>query len=212
MLQIHSFTFNPFQENTYVVYDETKECVIIDAGCYDGSEEQDLVEFIQAKQLKSVAYILTHCHIDHVLGNHFVFEKYGLQPQIHANEIPVLNAAQEYAQMFGVTMKESPPPIVVFEDGGTFKFGNTVFKLILAPGHSPGSICFYHAESNTLIAGDVLFQMSIGRSDLPLGDPITLIQSITTRLFTLPDDTTVYPGHGPSTTIGYEKENNPFLI
>lgn len=211
MLQIHSFTFNPFAENTYVLFDETNECVIIDAGCYDESEEYELLQFIQLKKLKPVALLQTHCHIDHVLGCNFVFEKFGLQPLIHQNELVIMNVAKEYAQMFGIAMKDAPAPIISFNDGGTFVFGNTTLNLILAPGHSPGSICFYHQASNSLIGGDVLFQLSIGRTDLPMGDHVALINSITQKLFVLPEQTTVYPGHGPTTTIGYEKEHNPFL-
>jgi len=211
MLQIQSFTFNPFSENTYLLYDDSNECVIIDPGCYDAAEENELATYIQTKKLNPVALLLTHCHIDHIFGNNFVFDKYALKPQIHGNEVMVLKAAMDYAQMFGLTMKESPEPIISLNDGGEFKFGNTTLKLILAPGHSPGSICFYHKESNLLIGGDVLFQMGIGRTDLPLGDSVALINSITEKLFPLPAETIVYPGHGPSTTIGYEKENNPFL-
>ncbi len=211
MLQIHYFTFNPFSENTYIVYDETNECVIIDPGCYDEAEETELLNFIQHKNLKPVALLLTHCHIDHVLGNAFIFKKFGFKPNIHKNEIPILNSLANSARMFGITAKESPEPIISLVEDGTFTFGNTTLKLILAPGHSPGSICFYHQESNTLIGGDVLFQLSIGRTDLPLGDHATLIKSIQQKLFVLPDAVTVYPGHGPTTTIGFEKENNPYL-
>ncbi len=211
MLQIQSFTFNPFEENTYILYDETKECVIVDPGCYDESEDYDLLIFIQSQKLKPVAVLQTHCHVDHVFGDNLVFEKFGLKPFIHKNELVIYNAAKEYAQMFGLTMKDLPDPVVCLADNAIYKFGNTVLKLFLAPGHSPGSICFYHDESNSLIAGDVLFQMSIGRTDLPLGDPGTLLNSIRDKLLVLPEETTVYPGHGPTTSIGYEKENNPFL-
>ena len=211
MLHIHSFTFNPFSENTYLLFDDTNECVIIDPGCYGDSEEREMVSFIELKKLKPVACLQTHCHIDHVFGNHFVFAKYGLQPQIHTNESIVMNSAMMVAQMYGVSLKELPEPIISLVDGGTFKFGNTLLRQILAPGHSPGSICFYHKESNSLIAGDVLFQRSIGRTDLPLGDSAALISAIHEKLFVLPNETTVYPGHGPSTTIGDEKENNPYL-
>ena len=211
MLKIESFTFNPFAENTYVLFDETKECVIIDAGCYDLAEENELALYIDTWGLTPVALLQTHCHIDHLFGANFVFEKYGLKPQIHINENIVLNSAMQIAQMYAVTFKDLPEPIISLKDGGSFKFGNTTLKLILTPGHSPGSICFYSRENNLLLAGDVLFQMSIGRSDLPLGDSVSLINSINEKLFILPDATAVYPGHGPSTNIGYEKENNPFL-
>ncbi len=211
MLQIHSFTFNPFAENTYLLYDETNECVIIDPGCYDAEEEYKLESYIKTKNLKPVACLQTHGHIDHVFGCNFVFEKYGLKPQIHTHESIVMFAAKEYAQMMGLNLKDLPETIISLKDGGSFKFGNATLQMILAPGHSPGSICFYHKESNTLISGDVLFEMSIGRTDLPLGDSVALINSINEKLFPLPEETIVYPGHGPSTTIGNEKANNPFL-
>src|SRR5205085_7771252 len=136
-----------------------------------------------------------------VFGDNLVFEKFGLKPFIHKNELVIYNTAKEYAGMFGLTMKDLPEPVVCLADSAIYKFGNTTLKLILAPGHSPGSICFYHSESNSLIAGDVLFQMSIGRTDLPLGDPNTLLYSIRDKILVLAEETTVYPGHGPTTSI-----------
>lgn len=210
-MKIKEFVFNPFEENTYVLYDDTKECIIIDPGCYDSEEEKLLQSFIADNNLKPVALLNTHCHIDHVFGNHFIGAQYGLKPQIHSFEKQILKSAVVVGEMYGLNVTDSPEPEITLEDNGVFRFGNTELDLILAPGHSPGSICFYHMESGCLIGGDVLFQGSIGRSDLPGGDFHTLLTSIKERLFKLPDEVVVYPGHGPQTTIGYEKKYNPFL-
>ncbi len=210
-MNIQRFTFNPFQENTYILYDETKECVIIDPGCYDPEEKQELFTYIKKNQLKPVHLLNTHCHIDHVLGNYFVSQAYHLQPEVHPAEVMLLNATREYGPQYGIYMDPSPAPHAHLQDGNLIHFGKSRLEMIHAPGHSPGSICFYHAETRTLIGGDVLFQRSIGRTDLPGGDMDTLLQSIEKKLFILPDDTIVYPGHGPETSIAFEKLNNPFL-
>ena len=208
---IKEFVFNPFQENTYVLYDETLECIIVDPGCYDKEEEEKLESFIEMKKLKPVALLNTHCHVDHVFGNAFVLSRYKLLPQIHELEQPVLEAAPRICEVYGLQMTPSPEGEITLKDKGVFRFGNTELKMILAPGHSPGSICFYNEKDQTMIGGDVLFQGSIGRTDLPGGDAHTLFTSIQERLFVLPDDVVVYPGHGPQTTIGYEKKFNPYL-
>jgi len=210
-MQVKKFTFNPFAENSYVLWDETMECVIIDPGCYEKHEEDELAEFINSEKLKPVALLNTHCHIDHVLGNAFAATRFGLKPQIHPSEKTLLEAVNNYAPVYGIQYKKSPEPELTLQDRGTFKFGNSILQMILAPGHSPGSICFYHEESKTLIGGDVLFQESIGRTDLPGGNHETLLQSIRQRIFTLPDDVNVHPGHMEATTIGHEKKYNPFL-
>ncbi len=210
-MNIKEFVFNPFQENTYVLYDETLECIIVDPGCYDQEEEEMLASFIEMKQLKPVALLNTHCHIDHVFGNAFVCNRYKLLPQIHELELPVLESALRVCEVYGLQMTPSPDGKPSLKDKSVFHFGNTDLKLILAPGHSPGSICFYNEKDLILIGGDVLFQGSIGRTDLPGGDAHTLFTSIQQRLFVLPDELVVYPGHGPQTTIGYEKKFNPFL-
>ena len=210
-MQIKVFVFNPFQENTYVLYDDTRQCVIIDTGCYDRDEENELASFIEEKKLQPVALLNTHCHVDHVFGNAFVFKRYQLIPMYHELEVPVLEAAPRICEVYGLTMEPSPEGQPVLKDNDIFKFGNTELKMILVPGHSPGSICFYNEKDLTLIGGDVLFQGSIGRTDLPGGDAHTLFNSIQQRLFILPEEITVYPGHGPQTTIGYEKKYNPFL-
>jgi hydroxyacylglutathione hydrolase len=210
-MNIKEFVFNPFQENTYVLYDETLECVIVDPGCYDAEEEKQLEGFITKNNLKPVALLNTHCHIDHIFGNQFVASKYNLQPLIHEKEVAMLDAGTAVAEMYGLVYYPSPEGLVQLKDNGEINFGNTGLKMIFAPGHSPGSICFYNENEEKLIGGDVLFQLSIGRTDLPGGDSIQLLKSINERLFTLPDDVIVFPGHGPQTTIGYEKMCNPFL-
>lgn len=211
-MYLQRFTFNPFQENTYVLYDNTSECVIIDPGCYEPEEKQELFDFIKTNKLKPVHLLNTHCHIDHVLGNHFVTSAYQLYPEIHASEVAVLEATKSYGPQFGIYMDPSPAPLPQLKEGNKILFGNTELEMLWTPGHSPGSICFYHKESHTLIGGDVLFQMSIGRTDLPGGNMETLLKSIREKLFKLPPETIVYPGHGPETTIAFEKVNNPFLL
>lgn len=211
MLEIKTFAFNPFQENTYVLYDETKECVIVDPGCYDSGEEQQLEKFISENGLKPVMLINTHAHVDHVFGNHFVHARYRLKPLLHKADLKILESLMQVANMYGLKASPSPEPERFIDEGEQLKFGNTTLDLLFTPGHSPGSLCLYHKESANLIAGDVLFQLSIGRSDLPGGDHNTLINSIKSKLMNLPDDVKVYAGHGPSTTIGYERKNNPFI-
>ena len=205
------FENNPYHENTYILYDETGECAIIDPGMDTGAEQNAVVNFIKANNLKPVLLLNTHCHIDHVLGNHFVHEQYGLKPQFNVGESEILSAVPAYAPAMGFRYEPSPLPEVYLPQTGTVSFGNTTLELIFAPGHSPAHLCFYNKADNILIGGDVLFRGSVGRSDLPGGNHAQLIKNIEDKLFTLPDDCTVYPGHGPETTIGYEKETNPFF-
>ena len=205
-------TFSPFQENTYVVYDETKECVIIDPGCYGPDEERELQRFVENAQLRPVRLLNTHGHLDHIFGNAFVSETYGLPVETHRGELPVYAAAPQVALQYGIPFpKPSPTPTVFHEAGDTLTFGRTTFEVILAPGHSPASIAFYCRAADLLLGGDVLFRESIGRTDLPGGNHATLLHSIRTQFYPLPDATVVYPGHGPETTIGYEKRRNPFV-
>lgn len=211
--EVVQLTFNPFQENTYLLYDDTKQGVIIDPGCLDVSEKQELARTIQALGVTPVRLLNTHCHLDHVFGNRFVAEKYHLSLEIHSGEISMLERAPQAAMLYGVPYPElSPAPGAFIEDGDIIEFGNTRLEAILTPGHSPASLSFFCAESNFLIAGDVLFYGSIGRTDLPGGDYDTLIESIVNRLLPLGDNVTVYSGHGQATTIGFEKQHNPFLI
>ncbi|MFD2873252.1 MBL fold metallo-hydrolase [Mucilaginibacter ximonensis] len=212
MSQVKVFPNNPFQENTHIIYDETGACAIIDPGMDNAAEQNAVVNFIKQHNLKPALLLNTHCHIDHILGNKFIFDMYGLKPQFHEGEVHLLEAGVAYAPQFGLRYEPSPVPEVFLGDEGTVCFGNTTLKLIFAPGHSPAHLCFYNEKDNFLIGGDVLFAGSIGRTDLPGGDFKTLIDNIEQKLLVLPDDCRVYPGHGPSTTIGQEKLTNPFLV
>ena len=211
MLNIKSFTFNPFQENTYILSDESGECVIVDPGCYDQNEKNELVAFIESQKLKPVKILLTHAHIDHILGINFLAGKYSIPLVMNAIEIELLKSAPVYGQMWGINVEPSPDPELFLKDGDLFKFGETEFEVLFTPGHSPGSLSYYHRSSNQLLSGDVLFNGSIGRTDLPGGNYDVLEKSIQTKLYKLADETTVYSGHGPTTTIGREKLTNPFV-
>jgi len=211
-MHVAKLSFNPFQENTYIVYDETKECVIFDPGMYTSAEREQFSDFIKAQELKPVRLINTHCHIDHVFGNNYVHQLYNIPLEIHEGELVVLNAVAQVCKMYGVAYDDpSPAPARFIEVGEMVEFGNTKLKAIFTPGHSPASLSFYCEESKQLIAGDVLFRDSIGRTDLPGGDFSTLIGSIKDEIFPLGDEVKVYPGHGVATTVGYERLNNPFL-
>ena len=211
MLKIKIFPFNPFQVNTYVLYDETGECVIIDASCYEVSEKNQLQAFIDENELKPVFLLNTHCHIDHILGNNFVYRTWGLKPLVHKDSIPFLDNAAEYGQAFGFEVEKQVMPEDFISEGQIIRFGDQQLKVLETPGHAAGSVCFLHEKENFVIAGDVLFHNSIGRTDLPTGDFDMLINSIRSKLMVLPDDTRVYCGHGPATSIGNERKENPFL-
>jgi hydroxyacylglutathione hydrolase len=210
-MKIKVFTFNLFYENTYVLYDDTKECVIIDPGCSHLAENAELRGFILKEGLKPVKLLNTHCHIDHILGNRFVADTYSLPLEAHTEETDNITNADSYAMMFGMASPNSPEITKWLAEGDVVAFGHTKLEVLFAPGHSPGHIVFYNQEEKVVIGGDVLFKESIGRTDLPGGNYGILMQSIKNKLFTLPDDTVVYPGHGPSTTIGHEKKQNPYL-
>jgi len=210
-IQVHSITFNPFEENTYFLIAPNNDCIIIDPGCFDEKERQELKDFISANNLNPVRLINTHCHIDHILGNAFVAEEYKLGLEIHEGEVPVLKAGMTIAGMYGIPYNPSPAPTAYLKLGEEIHLDGQAMKILFTPGHSPASICLYNEVDKWLIGGDVLFYESIGRTDLPGGDFNTLINSIRTQLFTLPDDVVVYPGHGMETRIGYEKMFNPFL-
>lgn len=212
MLYLKSFCFNPFQQNTYLLYDNHGTAFIIDPGNYSSSENTLLKNFIEEKQLKLTRLLLTHAHIDHILGNKFIFENYGLLPEMHEEEVFFIDRLTQTGAMYGVPCEPSPFPEKFIVPGDKILLGNYEFETIFTPGHSPGSISYYNKENKLLISGDVLFKNSIGRTDLPKGDHETLLTSIREQLFCLPHDVKVYSGHGPSTTIGDEKENNPFLV
>ncbi len=210
-MEVKIFTFNPYAENTYVLYDETNECVVIDPGCYTGQEQNELYSFINDNHLKPVLLLNTHAHIDHVLGNKFVSDTWGLKPQMHIDELPYLHAVASYAPQMGIRYELSPEPEVFLSESGVINFGNSKLSLIFAPGHSAAHLCFYAEEDGFLVGGDVLFRESIGRTDLPGGNHEQLLTSIRTMLWPLPDNCIVYPGHGGPTTIGHEKLYNPWL-
>jgi hydroxyacylglutathione hydrolase len=207
------FTFNAFSENTYILSDsETKETIIFDPGCYTVNEKKMLKKHIDDNGLLVKRLINTHCHLDHVFGNTFVMETYSVELECHKNEKNVLERVHLAGDMFGVPMPPQAPPSVFIEDLDMVEIGSIKMQALLAPGHSPGSLCFYNEAEKYVIGGDVLFRGSIGRSDLPGGNHQQLIHSILDRLMVLPEDVKVYSGHGPVTSIGFEKYNNPFLI
>lgn len=210
MMKVKQFVFNAFSENTYILYDNTGDCVIVDPGCYENEERKILTQFIEENKLKVVALINTHCHIDHVLGNNFVKNKYEVELYIHKEDIPTLKSCEIVAPVYGFSNYEISEADKFLEEGQPFRFGESQLKVLFVPGHAPGHIALVHEASKVCINGDVLFQQSIGRTDLPGGDFDTLISSIRNKMFQLPDDMTVYCGHGPSTNIGFEKQNNPF--
>ena len=182
MISIHYFTFNGFQENTYVLFDETKECVIIDPGCYSNEEQQELTNFIAENNLTPVKLLNTHCHIDHILGNNFVSSKFNVGLEMHEKDLPTLHATPEYGHMYGFNVEKSPEPTVLLNDGDTVEFGSSKLDVLFTPGHSAGHIVFVSHDQKFIINGDVLFKGSIGRTDLPGGDYNTLIESIKTKL------------------------------
>lgn len=211
LLQIHSFVFNPVQENTYVIWDATGECAIIDAGCFNEREFEKLDGFIRTKNLKPVKLVNTHGHFDHIFGVEICREAYNLRWEANDGDNVWIEEVQERANIFGLRVSPVALPDYILNDGDEVHFGNSTFKVLSVPGHSPGSICFYNEKSQIVITGDVLFNGSIGRTDLHGGHYETLISGIKEKLLTLPNDVIVYPGHGPATTIGDEKALNPFL-
>jgi hydroxyacylglutathione hydrolase len=211
MFQIKVLTFNPVQENTYVLYNEHNECIIIDPGCYFEQEKEELKSFIVKSQLQPKMLLNTHCHLDHVFGNKYISEEYKLILHIHKNEERVLEMAPASGLMFNLPFDNYTAELVFLKEGDVISLLNDKLKVIEAPGHSPGSICFYCEKQKFIIGGDVLFQNSIGRTDLPGGSHEDLLRNIKEKLFKLPEDVKVYPGHGPETTIGEEMKYNPFL-
>jgi len=209
-MKIKQFGFNALSENTYVVYDDTKECVIIDPGCYGPDERTELKNFIKENKLVVKALINTHGHIDHVLGNNFIKNEFGVGLSIHKHDVETLKANEIVAPLYGFPEYESSEADIFVDDGDQVKFGNSALTVFFVPGHAPGHIALINESEKICFAGDVLFQQSIGRTDLPGGDFDTLMDSIKNKLFALADDVTVYCGHGPNTTIGEEKQYNPF--
>jgi len=211
MLYIKSFTFNPFQENTYLLYDEKGIGTLIDPGCFDLAERKELLDFLTQEKIRITQLLNTHCHIDHVLGNAWAKKTFGVDLLIHKEEVAVLKAVEVYAPNYGFVGYETSEADGYLTEGGEIKVGAEALKIIFVPGHAPGHIIFINHAEKYVIGGDCLFRESIGRTDLPGGDHQTLLDSIRAKMFTLPDDYVVYPGHGLETSIGYEKKNNPFL-
>jgi len=212
MIQVQHFVFNDFLENTYLLWDETGDCLIIDPGCNTPEERQAVLQFIEGNKLKVVLLLNTHCHIDHVLGNKWVKETCGVAFWTHKKEVVVLDTLVNVGKMYGVFVEASPPPDRFLEEGDEVTFGNSKLSVLFTPGHSPGSISFYAEAEQFVIGGDVLFQSSIGRTDLPGGSYHLLMENIMNKFMVLPDEVVVYSGHGPATTIGLEKRNNPFIL
>lgn len=211
MLNVQTFTFNPVQENTYLLYNDEKLCCIIDPGCYFASEEIELRNFIEQNELTPKYLLNTHCHLDHIFGNRFVHKTFGLLLHLHQLEKQVLDFGPVSGQMWQLPFDNYDGELIFFEEGDIIKLGTDELEILFTPGHSPGHVCFYNKMGKFIIGGDVLFNGSVGRTDLPGGDFETLEQSIKTKLFTLPPDVIVYPGHGSSTTIGDEMKTNPFV-
>ena len=211
MLEVRCFTFNPVQENTYVAFTEKGACAIIDPGCYFDYEYKELTDFIDSNKLVPKCLLNTHCHLDHVFGNRKIAETYSLTLMIHPNEKVLLEHAPVSGEKWGLPFDNYDGELQFLEEGGHVTLDDDRMIILLTPGHSPGSVSFYHEAQQFVVSGDVLFRSGIGRTDLPGGDYATLISSIRNQLFTLPDAVKVYSGHGPDTTIGYEKKHNPFL-
>lgn len=212
MMKLKTFVFNPVEENTHLLYDETGECIIIDAGCFYPEEKTELKQFIEEKGLTVKRLINTHLHFDHCFGANFVIETYGVALEAHPGDEEFLKRLPEQAATFGFRITEPSPEISHYiQENEVITFGNQSLKAIHVPGHSPGSIVFYSEEQGCAFVGDVLFQRSVGRTDLPGGDFELLKKGIQTKLYTLPDETRVFSGHGPETSIGFEKRNNYYI-
>ena len=212
MFLIKVLTFNAVQENTYVLYNESNDCIIIDPGCYSEEEKHGLQSFITNNGLRPAMLLNTHCHLDHVFGNKFIAEAYRLTLNIHKNEEAILQMAPASGLMFNLPFDNYTGELIFLKEGDVISLGKDSLQVIEAPGHSPGSICFYCEKQKFVIGGDVLFYQSIGRTDLPGGSHEGLIKNIKEKLFVLPPDVKVYPGHGPATTIGEEIKYNPYLV
>jgi glyoxylase-like metal-dependent hydrolase (beta-lactamase superfamily II) len=210
MLHIHSFIFGPFQENTYLVYNESGKATLIDPGCYDPEEKAELNSYVEKQQLQIERIVNTHCHIDHVLGNQFSKETFKAPLMIPPGEDETFKAVKVYAPNYGFPTYSEASVDEYLPESGTIEMGGHAWEVLLVPGHSPGHLAFYEPQSKSLIGGDVLFNGSIGRTDLPGGDFDTLIKSIHQHIFKLDDEVVVYSGHGPTTTVGHEKRTNPF--
>ncbi|MGL4364470.1 MAG: MBL fold metallo-hydrolase [Bacteroidales bacterium] len=208
-MTVKRFVFNHYGVNTYVVFDQSKQCIIIDSACNSESEEHTLIEFIASEELTPIMAINTHAHIDHIVGCNFVCKHYNIPWYLHAEDVYNIERSLEYGSSLGFHLIPPPAPQALGEE---VCFGNSKFKVLSTPGHTKGGVCFYNAEEHIVFTGDTLFKSSIGRTDLPGGNLDSLMESITTKLLTLPDDTEVCAGHGAKSSIGDEKLHNPFLL
>lgn len=211
MLNVKVFTFNPIQENTYIIYSSKGNAVIIDPGCFFEEEKITLKKFIDDNKLNPIQLLNTHCHLDHVFGNTFIHDTYGLELYIHASEKMLLEYAPISGEQYGLTFENYNSKLHFMQEGDNIILDDEVLEVLFTPGHSPGHLSFYNKNQNFAIVGDVLFYESIGRTDLPMGNYETLINSIEQKLYTLPNNTIIYNGHGQSTTIAHEKKHNPFI-
>lgn len=211
MIAIKQFVFNPFQENTYVLFQPQGEAIVVDAGCSTESEFQELLDFVRSQNLTVKCLINTHCHIDHILGIDKLKKQFGVKAYAHFDDFPLLQMAPAHAMMFGLYLETVPGIDETLSHGDMIELNSDSLKVIHTPGHSRGGLCFYAEQERFILTGDTLFNLSIGRTDLAGGNYETLIKSIREQLMVLPDDVIVYPGHGNSTTIGIEKASNPFL-
>jgi glyoxylase-like metal-dependent hydrolase (beta-lactamase superfamily II) len=211
MIRVKKFVVNPLQENSYLLYDDTGCCLIVDAGFYYQEEKEELLIFIHENRLTPVSLINTHCHFDHVLGVEYLRKKLKIPFACHKEERFWLQRASQQSLMFGIEMENISEADCFVSEGEKVRFGDSEVEILHIPGHSPGHIVLYSPKEQFLIAGDVLFAGSIGRSDLPGGNYLNLIRNIKEKLMILPGETLVYSGHGPDSSIGNEKINNPFL-
>jgi len=212
MLTVKRFIFNPIQENTYVVYDGKDACAIIDPGCYFPEEKKILSVWLDEHRLHPNILLNTHCHLDHVFGNKWVAEQYDLELQMGEKELWTFRFAPESGIRWSMPFENYSGKIIFLSEGDEIKLGEDILEVLFVPGHSIGHVAFYNRKQGFVIAGDLLFRMGIGRTDIPGGDADLLLHSIQNKLMVLPNETIVYPGHGEPTTIGFEKENNPFLV
>lgn len=213
MLQVKKFTFNPFSENTYVIWcDETNDAAVIDPGCFTENEKLQLTEFIKKQKININYLLLTHAHIDHIIGCGFIIKEFKPKFYMPKEELIIYNKSEEQASMFGIKLDKMPEPESFFNENEKLKIGNSEFQLLFTPGHSPGEFSFYFEKEKICFTGDVLFEGSIGRTDLWFGDFNQLMNSIQTKLLVLPDETKIYTGHGGDSTIKIEKETNPFIL
>ena len=211
-MHIKSFQFNPFQENTYVLSDDTGEAVIIDCGCLSSNDDERLTLYLTTEKLQVKHVLNTHLHLDHSFGNYMVAHTLGVLPEAHRADEFLIGQLIAQSQAFGIQGVVREQPLGGYlQEGDVVSFGRTQLEVLHVPGHSPGSICFYCRAENVIFVGDVLFAGSIGRTDLPKGNYAELIAGIQRKLMVLPDETIVYSGHGPATTIGNERVNNPYL-